>query len=94
MSSPDQRFHDLLGDRRGGRAAGPALALEDDGVRVAGKTGTAESGVRGTNTTSFMTFAPADNPRVAVAVILERQSGTGGTTAAPIAKQIMEALIR
>ena len=41
-----------------------------------------------------MSFAPADNPRVAVAVILERQSGTGGTTAAPIAKQIMEALIR
>jgi peptidoglycan glycosyltransferase len=41
-----------------------------------------------------MAFGPADNPRVAVAVVLERQSGTGGTTAAPIAKQIMEALIR
>jgi penicillin-binding protein A len=73
---------------------GTGTAAQIPGVRVAGKTGTAESGVRGTNTTSFMTFAPADNPRVAVAVILERQSGTGGTTAAPIAKQIMEALIR
>jgi penicillin-binding protein A len=73
---------------------GTGTAAQIPGVRVAGKTGTAESGVEGTNTTSFMAFAPADNPRVAVAVILERQSGTGGTTAAPIAKQIMEALIR
>jgi peptidoglycan glycosyltransferase len=73
---------------------GTGTAAQIPGIRVAGKTGTAESGVRGTNTTSFMTFAPADNPRVAVAVLLERQSGTGGTTAAPIAKQIMEALIR
>jgi peptidoglycan glycosyltransferase len=74
--------------------AGTGTAAQIPGIRVAGKTGTAESGVEGTNTTSFMAFAPADNPRVAVAVILERQSGTGGTTAAPIAKQIMEALIR
>jgi peptidoglycan glycosyltransferase len=73
---------------------GTGTAAQIPGIRVAGKTGTAESGVQGTNTTSFMAFAPADNPRVAVAVILERQSGTGGTTAAPIAKQIMEALIR
>ncbi len=73
---------------------GTGTAAQIPGIRVAGKTGTAESGVQGTNTTSFMSFAPADNPRVAVAVILERQSGTGGTTAAPIAKQIMEALIR
>jgi penicillin-binding protein A len=75
-------------------SGGTGTAAQIPGIRVAGKTGTAESGVQGTNTTSFMAFAPADNPRVAVAVILERQSGTGGTTAAPIAKQIMEALIR
>jgi penicillin-binding protein A len=73
---------------------GTGTAAQIPGIRVAGKTGTAESGVQGTNTTSFMSFAPADNPRVAVAVVLERQSGTGGTTAAPIAKEIMEALIR
>jgi penicillin-binding protein A len=75
-------------------SGGTGTAAQISGIPVAGKTGTAESGVQGTNTTSFMSFAPADNPRVAVAVILERQSGTGGTTAAPIAKQIMEALIR
>jgi penicillin-binding protein A len=73
---------------------GTGTAAQIPGIRVAGKTGTAESGIQGTNTTSFMAFGPADNPRVAVAVVLERQSGTGGTTAAPIAKQIMEALIR
>jgi peptidoglycan glycosyltransferase len=75
-------------------SGGTGTAAQIPGISVAGKTGTAESGVQGTNTTSFMSFAPADNPRVAVAVILERQSGTGGTTAAPIAKQIMEALVR
>ena len=62
-------------------------------VPVAGKTGTAETGVEGRNTTWFIAFAPADRPRVAVAVVLENQSGTGGTTAAPIARQVMQALI-
>jgi peptidoglycan glycosyltransferase len=75
-------------------SGGTGTAAQISGISVAGKTGTAESGIEGTNTTSFVAFAPADNPRVAVAVVLERQSGTGGTTAAPIAKQIMEALIR
>ena len=62
-------------------------------VPTAGKTGTAETGVSGRNTTWFIAFAPVDRPRVAIAVVLENQSGTGGTTAAPIAKRIMEALI-
>jgi peptidoglycan glycosyltransferase len=75
---------------RGG--TGTAAALP--GIRVAGKTGTAETGASHVNTTWFICFAPVDNPRVAVAVVLEHQSGTGGTTAAPIAKSIMEALIR
>jgi peptidoglycan glycosyltransferase len=62
-------------------------------VPTAGKTGTAETGIEGRNTTWFIAFAPVDRPRVAVAVALERQSGTGGSTAAPIARQIMQALI-
>jgi peptidoglycan glycosyltransferase len=70
---------------------GTAAALP--GIRVAGKTGTAETGREGRNITSFVAFAPADRPRVAVAVMLENQSGTGGTTAAPIAREIMQALI-
>jgi peptidoglycan glycosyltransferase len=60
---------------------------------VAGKTGTAETGRAGVNTTSFVAFAPADAPRIAVAVFLESQSGTGGSTAAPVAKEVMQALL-
>jgi peptidoglycan glycosyltransferase len=71
---------------------GTGTAAQIPGIRVAGKTGTAETG--GTkNTTWFIAFAPADAPRVAVAVVLENQTGYGGTTAAPIAKTIMQALL-
>jgi peptidoglycan glycosyltransferase len=74
--------------------AGTGTHAQIPGVRVAGKTGTAETGVTGINTTWFVSFAPADKPRVAVAVVLENQHGFGGTTAAPIAKTIMEAILR
>jgi peptidoglycan glycosyltransferase len=74
--------------------SGTGTAAQLPGIRVAGKTGTAETGRSHENTTWFVSFAPADNPKVAVAVVLERQSATGGTTAAPIAKSIMEALLR
>jgi peptidoglycan glycosyltransferase len=73
---------------------GTGTAAQLPGIRVAGKTGTAETSESHVNTTWFICFAPAENPKVAVAVVLERQSATGGTTAAPIAKSIMEALIR
>ena len=63
------------------------------GVAVAGKTGTAETGIAHTNTTWFIAFAPADAPKVAVAVVLEQQHGYGATTAGPIAKAIMQALL-
>ena len=66
---------------------GTAAALE--GVEVAGKTGTAELNNAGLNQPWFMCFTP----EVAVAVTLERfQGGTGGVTAAPIAKTVLEAL--
>ncbi|HEY3106659.1 MAG TPA: penicillin-binding protein 2 [Gaiellaceae bacterium] len=73
---------------------GTGTAAQIPGVSVAGKTGTAETGRSGHNDTWFIAFAPADRPRVAVAVALSDQSGTGGTTAAPIAKAIMEAILR
>jgi peptidoglycan glycosyltransferase len=74
---------------------GTGTAAQIPGVKVAGKTGTAETGGPGTpNTTWFISFAPADAPRVAVAVVLQNQQGAGGTTAAPIAKAIMEALLQ
>jgi peptidoglycan glycosyltransferase len=74
-------------------ASGTGTAAQIPGVRVAGKTGTAETGRPGANDTWFIAFAPADNPRVAVAVALSDQAGTGGATAAPIARAIMEAVL-
>jgi peptidoglycan glycosyltransferase len=69
---------------------GTAAALS--GIDVAGKTGTAEVG--GTNQAWFIAFAPVDQPRVAVAATVERTPGQGGTVAAPIAKRVMESLLR
>ena len=76
-------------------AGGTGTAAQIPGVRVAGKTGTAETGRTGAgrNMTSFIAFAPVESPRVAIAVMLENQSSTGGHTAAPIAKTIMQALL-
>ena len=74
-------------------SAGTGTAAQIYGVRVAGKTGTAENGTGQPNTTWFISFAPADAPRVAVAVVLQNQTGTGGTTAAPIAREIMQAIL-
>jgi peptidoglycan glycosyltransferase len=71
---------------------GTGTAAQIPGVKVAGKTGTAETGGP-LNTTWFIAFAPANAPRVAVAVVLQDQTGAGGTTAAPIAKAIMETLL-
>src|SRR5262249_2478423 len=75
-----------VNDGTGGAAAIP-------GISVAGKTGTAETGTSGINTTWFISFAPADDPKVAVAVALQNQTGFGGTTAAPIAKLLMQAVL-
>jgi penicillin-binding protein A len=73
--------------------AGTSTRAQISGIEVAGKTGTAEIG-REVNTTAFLAFAPAEGSRVAIAVFLEEQDGVGGTTAAPIAKTVMEALLR
>lgn len=73
---------------------GTGTAAQIPGVAVAGKTGTAETGLHSRNTTWFIAFAPAPKPRVAVAVVLENQSGTGAATAAPIAKTIMQAILK
>jgi peptidoglycan glycosyltransferase len=72
---------------------GTAAALQ--GIDVAGKTGTAEVGsCPGGNQVSFIGFAPVVNPRAAVAVTVECAQGQGGTIAAPIAKQVLESLLR
>jgi peptidoglycan glycosyltransferase len=52
-------------------------------------TGTAETGDPNRNQAWFIGYAPADDPKVAVAVVIEDTSGTGGTEAAPVAGEVM-----
>ncbi len=66
------------------------------GIKVAGKTGTAENGVGEPYTLWFTGFAPADNPRYAITVLVENggglgQNGLSGPIAGSIAKQVLEA---
>ena len=68
------------------------------GVEVAGKTGTAQSDPKRKPFAWFTSFAPVDDPKVAVAVIVEdadipRNDIAGGRVAAPIAKAVMEAAL-
>jgi penicillin-binding protein 2 len=83
------------------RAAGAGASY-----RIAGKTGTAQVfGLKGGSYSAgsmkkrlrdhalFVGFAPADDPKIAVAVIVENSSGSGGHTAAPIGRKIMDAYL-
>lgn len=58
------------------------------GIDVAGKTGTAENEKEGKEHAWFVGFAPADDPQIAIAVILEYNGGTGGGNSAPIASEL------
>jgi peptidoglycan glycosyltransferase len=73
---------------------GTGTAAQIPGVRVAGKTGTAETQI-GTaiNNVWFIAFAPAQNPSVAIAVTLAHVPGQGAEFAAPVARQVMESLL-
>ena len=85
---------------------GTGTAAAIDGVRVAGKTGTAElEDTRGPDATDepvtdgsntdawFTAFAPARRPRIAVAALFVR-AGTGGGTAAPAVRLVLEQALR
>ena len=69
------------------------------GVSVAGKTGTAQQGNDQPPHAWFTAFAPADDPQVAIAVVVEDggragNEAAGGRVAAPIAKRVLEAVLR
>ena len=79
-------------------ATGAATNARIEGVDVAGKTGTAQNGVNDPYTLWFTGFAPAKDPKVAVAVVIENggglgQNGYGNLLAAPIGKKVMEAVL-
>jgi penicillin-binding protein A len=72
--------------------AGSGFNARLPGVKVAAKTGTAETGPGQTPHAWFVCFAPADHPRVAIAIIVEH-GGEGAFVAAPIARRILEAAL-
>ncbi|GAA0395320.1 penicillin-binding protein A [Acrocarpospora corrugata] len=78
--------------------AGTAVAAQIPNVSVAGKTGTAEAGDAPAPHAWFIGFAPADDPEVAVCVFIEAGSAgndaTGGGTAAPLARDVMQAVLQ
>jgi len=79
---------------------GTASPAAIPGIEVAGKTGTAQSGVDEVPPYAwFVSFAPADDPQVAVAIMIQkapipRGEIAGGLLAGPIAKRVMEAVIQ
>lgn len=79
--------------------SGTGRTAQISGVQVAGKTGTAQTTDDVAPHAWFTAFAPADAPRVAVAVIVEHggsmgNEATGGAVAAPIARTVIEAALR
>jgi peptidoglycan glycosyltransferase len=78
---------------------GVASNASVSGFKIAGKTGTAENGPGERVTLWFTGFAPASNPRVAIALVIEdgggRDSGaSGNATAAPVASSFFQAVLR
>jgi penicillin-binding protein A len=74
---------------------GTGTSAQIPGVQVAGKTGTAETLLgQSINNVWFIAFAPASNPRVAIAVTLKGVPGEGASFAAPVARQVIERLLK
>jgi peptidoglycan glycosyltransferase len=71
---------------------GTGTAAAVSGIDVAGKTGTAEIST-GVNDAWFIGFAPATDPQIAIACIVEHTSGFGGPTCGPIFKAVAEATL-
>jgi peptidoglycan glycosyltransferase len=79
--------------------SGTGTNAQINGVRVAGKTGTAQTAKGAPPLAWFAAFAPADDPKIAVAVVVEDggtygEAASGGRVAAPIAREAMEAVVR
>ncbi|WP_304131814.1 penicillin-binding protein 2 [Ignavibacterium album] len=73
------------------QGSGTATHLRNPEYHISGKTGTAQN-PHGKDHAFFIGFAPSENPKIAVAVVVENV-GFGGTYAAPIAKKMMDAYL-
>ncbi|MFA6596311.1 MAG: penicillin-binding protein 2 [Ignavibacteriaceae bacterium] len=72
--------------------AGTATNIRINDIHISGKTGTAQN-PQGKDHAVFVAFAPSENPKIAIAVLIEN-AGFGATWAAPIAKRIIETYVR
>ncbi len=70
---------------------GTATHIRSNEFKIAGKTGTAQN-PHGKDHALFIGFAPFENPKIAIAVVVEN-AGFGGTHAAPIAKKVIESYL-
>lgn len=61
-------------------------------VAIAGKTGTAQTGIDNPSHAWFIGYVPAHQPRYAIVVLLE-QGGSGGKNAGPLARKMIERLL-
>jgi peptidoglycan glycosyltransferase len=80
-------------------SGGTGTAAQIPGIEVAGKTGTAQTAQGESPHAWFVSFAPADDPQIAVAVVVLNggnlgNEATGGEISAPIARALMEAHLR
>ncbi|MDR0915524.1 MAG: penicillin-binding protein 2 [Endomicrobium sp.] len=71
---------------------GTGIKCKLNSVKIAGKTGTAQNS-RGKPHAWFVSYAPVNNPEIAIAVIVEN-GGSGGTNAVPISKQIYKSYFK
>jgi peptidoglycan glycosyltransferase len=109
IQAPDLTVIDKLSPEQMGRATSPEVAAaltqmmtsvvdrgtgrkaRIQGVQVAGKTGTAQNSA--TDHAWFVGFAPADHPKIAVAVFVKNGGATGGDISAPVARQVIQAYL-
>lgn len=93
VNVPSDVWNDLHAAMQGVIERGTGRKAQIPGLTWAGKTGSTEHSGLGQKTHSwFVGFAPVDNPKIAIAVLVER-SGHGGEVSAPIAAQIVKAYL-
>ena len=87
MGMTDYTYETVLSGMLQSSQDSSGFVWNDFGIKVASKTGTPQTTTKTVNST-FICFAPADDPEIAIAVIIEK--GWQGYTAAPVARDIME----
>ncbi|MFT5513021.1 MAG: penicillin-binding protein 2 [Bacteroidia bacterium] len=84
----DKHFTTVIGGMRAVMTNGTGAYVQIPGIEICGKTGTAQN-PHGENHSIFIAFAPKDNPKIAIATVVEN-AGYGSTWAAPICTLMIE----